>query len=595
MPLPPYHLAIEKMKRSVKINLVFIGAIVGIGVFLFTLKSCTQQAIQESFQAPLLNNLGEYHLPVTTHSKYASRFVTQGIIMANAFNHGEAARSFREAIRLDSTCAMAHWGLAYVLGPNYNTNSNQGDTREIKQAVERAVLYSERTTPWEKAVIDALAVKFPANSDANEEAYESAMRKAYQKFPDNDFIVTLFAESIMNLHAWDLYTRKGGQAKSWTPEIVSLIEHAIELNSKNPLANHLYLHATEAAPDVEKALPAAERLKTLVPGAGHLIHMPSHIYINTGDYYEGSLSNENAVRVDSIYIAQCLVEGVYPQIYYPHNWHFLAATAALEGRGGRSIEAAFKTADIIDRNYLHQEGFQTTQHYITIPYNVLVKFSQWEKILSLPQPEENLLYPRAIWHYARGMAFANTGNLDKAKEELESLKALTETDAVKTMMIWEINTTADIGNIAMHVLEGEILRLSGKLEEAAGQFQQAILIEDQLNYNEPPDWFFSVRHYLGDLYLEMGKPKEAEAIYREDLSYWVKNGFALNGLYHSLLLQNKTDEANAVKKDFEKAWKRADSQLKYSRIDEAKRKDLAIRVDETTPNNLVYLAGTLCK
>lgn len=582
------------MKKSTKINVVFAGVMVGLVAFLVTMKSCTQQTIRDSFKAPLLNNMGDYQLPVTTKSEYAGKFVTQGIIMANAFNHGEAARSFREAIRLDSTCAMAHWGLAYVLGPNYNT-SNQGDTQEIQRAVEKALHYSKEATPWERAVIEALAVKFPLNGEANGEAYESAMRKVYQQLPDNDFVVTLFAESIMNLHAWDLYTRKGGQPKPWTPEIVSLLEHAMKLNSKNPLANHLYLHATEAAPDVEKALAAAERLKTLVPGAGHLIHMPSHIYINTGDYYEGSMANEEAVRVDSAYIAQCLVEGVYPQIYYPHNWHFLAATAALEGRGGRALEAAFKTADIIDRNYLRQEGFETTQHYITIPYNVLVKFSQWEKILALPQPDEDLYYPRAIWHYARGMALANTANLDQARTELDALKSLAETDAVKTMMIWEINTTADIANIAIHVLEAEILRLSGNPEKAIEHYTLAIELEDQLNYNEPPDWFFSVRHFLGDLYLNINKPKEAEAVFREDLSYWVKNGFALNGLYHSLLMQQRTEEAETVKKEFEKAWKRADSALKYARVDEANRPNLVIRVDETTPNNLVYLAGILCK
>lgn len=583
------------MKKTTKINVVFAGVMVGLVAFLFTMKSCTQQAMRESFNAPLLNNLGEYDLKVTTKSEYAGRFVNQGIIMANAFNHGEAARSFREAIRLDSTCAMAHWGLAYVLGPNYNTSSNQGDTREILRAVEKALLYSKEATTWERAVIEALAVKFPLNGEANGEAYESAMRKAYQQFSDNDFIVTLFAESIMNLHAWDLYTRKGGQPKPWTPEIVSLLEHAMKLNPKNPLANHLYIHATEAAPDVEKALEAAGRLKTLVPGAGHLVHMPSHIYINTGDYYEGSMSNEEAVKVDSAYIAQCLIEGVYPQLYYPHNWHFLSATAALEGRGGRSLEAAFKTADIIDRNYLRQEGFATTQHYITIPYNVLVKFSQWEKILALPQPDEDLYYPRAIWHYARGMAFVNTGETNKARAELDALKQLAEMESVKQLMIWELNSAADVANIAIHVLEAEILRLTGNPEEAIEHYKQAIVIEDGLNYTEPPDWFFSVRHFLGDLYLNINKPKEAEEVFREDLYYWVKNGFALNGLYHSLLMQQRTAEAEGVKKEFEKAWKRADSTLKYSRIDETNRPNLVIRVDETTPNNLVYLAGILCK
>lgn len=546
------------------------------------------------FEAPLFDNLGEYHVQITTASTDASRFVTQGILMANAFNHAEAARSFTEAIRLDSTCAIAYWGLAYVLGPNYNTSSSQAENDVITAAVKNATRFAVSAQPWEQALIDAIAVKFPEGREANEEEYAVAMRAAYERFPKNDFIVTLFAESLMNLHAWDLYTRKGGEAKPWTKQIVTILEEALALNPQNPLANHLYLHAKEGAPDVEKALPSAERLKTLVPGAGHLIHMPSHIYINTGDYYEGSLANEQAVKVDSIYIAKCQATGVYPQLYYPHNWHFLSATAALEGRGTRAIEAAFKTAEIIDRNYLNKEGFETTQHYITIPYNVLVKFSQWEKILLLPKPAVNLLYPQAIWHYARGMAFANTENLAKAREELLALKALSETEPIKAMKIWEINTTADICSIAIHVLEAEIFRLTGEAEHAIEHYKKAIAIEDQLNYNEPPDWFFSVRHFLGDLLLTTGKAEEAENVYREDLSYWVKNGFALNGLYHSLLLQKKQEEANTVKGMFDVAWKRADLELKYSRIDEAKRKDLAIRLSETLPADLVYLAGTFC-
>ncbi|HEU5292511.1 MAG TPA: hypothetical protein VFU05_17810 [Cyclobacteriaceae bacterium] len=548
-----------------------------------------------TFEAPLFSNMGDFEVSITTHSIYAKKFFSQGLVLANGFNHAEAARSFREAIRQDSTCAMAHWALAYVLGPNYNTNSDQGDTKEIRTAVTKAIEYSKSAESWEQVLIQALAAKFPVNSGTDEEAYAAAMRNAYQQFPENDIIVTLYAESLMNLHAWDLYTRKGGDQKSWTPEIVSVIEQALKLNPDNPLANHLYLHATESAADVEKALPSAERLKTLVPGAGHLVHMPSHIFINTGDYHEGSLSNEEAVKVDSAYIAQCKVQGVYPQMYYPHNWHFLAATAALEGRGARSIEASFKTAEIIDRNYLHQEGFETTQHYITIPYFVLVKFSQWEKISALPKPENNLKYPRAIWYYAKGMALANSSKINQAQEALDSLKALAQTEEVKTMMIWEINTTADVCNIAIHVLEGELERIKGNTTAAIDHFKQAIVIEDQLNYNEPPDWFFSVRHFLGDVYLRAGKYGEAERVYREDLTYWVKNGFALNGLHHSLLLQKKNDEAADVKKQFENAWKYADSALEFSRIDEKSRKNLAIRVDEKTPTDLVYIAGTFCK
>jgi tetratricopeptide (TPR) repeat protein len=580
------------MKKYLKIQISFLGIMIGLITIGILSNSCNTN--KQSFEAPLFDNLGSYDIAITTQSEFTRKFFTQGVIMANAFNHAEAARSFKEAIRQDSTSAMAYWGLAYVLGPNYNTSSDQGDKTEIVNAVEKAIRFSEKSKDWEKALIHALAVKFPRNSNTDEEAYSSAMRAAYQEFPDNDFIVTLFAESIMNLHAWDLYTRKGGEPKSWTPEIVSLIEHAIKLNPTNPLANHLYLHATEAAPDVEKALPSAKRLKTLVPGAGHLVHMPSHIYINTGDYHEGSLANEQAVKVDSIYIAQCNVQGVYPQLYYPHNWHFLSATAALEGRGTRAIEAAFKTAQIIDQNYLRQPGFETTQHYITIPYNVLVKFSQWEKITALPKPENDLKYPRAIWHYARGMAYANTNKIDAAKQELDSLLALTQREEVKTLMIWEINTAADVCAIAIHVLSAEIDRINGNYPSAAKHLLDAITIEDGLNYTEPPDWFFSVRHTLGELYLEMKQYDAAEKIYREDLTYWVKNGFALNGLYHSLLLQGKTSEANEIKKQFEVAWRYADSELKFSRIDEAKRKNLVVRVDETTPNDLVYIAGTFC-
>ena len=571
------------------------GILVGAIVCSISFKSCNQsrQDVQQ-LGAPLLDNLGNYKLDITTKSELASKFFTQGIIMANGFNHGEAERSFREAVKQDSTCAMAHWGIAYVLGPNYNSDRVEGN-QEIYDAIINARKYAGNAQSWEKALIEVMQIKFPAEgSTVDEEAFSNAMRAVADRFPDNDFIITLYAESMMNLHAWDLYTRKGGEPKPWTPAIVATLEDAMRINSDNPLANHLYLHATEAAPDVEKALPSAERLKTLVPGAGHLIHMPSHIYINTGDYHEGSIANELAVKVDSIYIAQCKVQGAYPQLYYPHNWHFLAATATLEGRGARSIEAAFKTAEIIDRNYLKQDGFSTTQHYITIPHHVLIKFSQWEKIKALPKPAADLTYPLAIWHYAQGMALANTGNIDKAHEHLTQLKELAATPELNKLWIWEINTASDICNIASHVLEGEIARINGRLEEAADHYQKAIVIEDQLNYNEPPDWFFSVRHLFRDVYLRLNRPVEAEIIFREDLSYWVKNGYALNGLYHSLVFQGKDAEAQEVRKQFQQAWKYADIELKYSRIDEANRINLAIRVDETTPNDLMYIAGSFC-
>ncbi len=560
---------------------------------LFLLAGC--QSGNREFQAPLFDDLGDFSLNITTKSDDALRFFNQGLIMANAFNHLEAARSFREAARLDPECAMAHWGIAYVLGPNYNTSGNLGETEEIKSAVAKAVEYSKEITDWEQTLIQAMAVKFsPGRVSANEDGYAEAMRNAYLKFPESDIIATLFAESVMNLHAWDLYEKKGGEPRPWTPEIVTALEKAMAINPNNPLANHLYIHAVEAAPDVEKGLQSADRLRMLVPSAGHLVHMPSHIYINTGQYYEGSLANEDAVKKDSIYIAECKVSGVYPQMYYPHNYHFLAATAALEGRGARAIEAAFKMSEIIGKNYLREPGFETTQHYITIPYNVLVKFAQWEKILSLPEPEYLLHYPKAIWHYARGVAYANMNKTSLAHIELDSLIRLADTEDVKSMLIWEINRMSDIARIAELVLRAEISKSNDDLSQAAGYLKEVIVLEDALNYNEPPDWFFSVRHLLGDVYLRMGEHALAEKVYREDLGVFPKNGFALNGLYHSLLKQGKTTDAEPVKEEFLKAWKRADSKLAYSCIDRDERTNLVIRVQESSPNDLLYIADAFC-
>jgi tetratricopeptide (TPR) repeat protein len=516
--------------------------------------------------------------------------------MANGFNHAEAERSFRESIKQDSTFAMGYWGIAYVLGPNYNSGGeNMGASNEIKNAVKNAIKFSNNSTPWEKAVIRAIQFKFPADSlTTNDEAYSLSMKTAYSEFPENDFVATLYAESIMNLHAWDFYAKKGGEPRPWTPELLDVIEKAISINPNNPLANHLYLHATEAGPDVEKALASAERLKTLVPSAGHLVHMPSHIYINTGDYHEGSIANEQAVIADSVYIAECKSQRVYPQYYYPHNYHFLAATAAFEGRGARSIEAAYKTVSILDKKYFREAGYETVLHYTTIPMHVLVKFEQWEKILASPKPDEDLAYPKAIWHYARGMAYANLNKPGEAQSELDSLNKLSESENVKRIIIWSINPAEQVCKIASHVLSAELMTLKGDYKKAIELLKKAILLEDNLNYNEPPDWFFSVRHLLGDVLIKSGDYAGAEKIYKEDLSEWPKNGFALNGLYESLKGQNKIEESEEVKKQFETAWKYADSELKFSRIDKDKRNNLTLTIDENSPNTLVYLASSMC-
>lgn len=548
-----------------------------------------------TFEAPVLKNIGDYTVPVTTKSKYSQMFFNQGIIMANGFNHDEAERSFREAVRQDTTFAMGYWGIAYVLGPNLNSTSNMGEVNEIRNVVKKAITLSENATAWEKAVIKAIQVKFPEDTVLTDaEGFSNSMKQAHIKFPDNSFVATLYAESIINLHPWDYYTHKGGEPRPWTPEIVSLLEKVISIDTKNPLANHLYLHATEAGSDLTKALVSAERLKTLVPSAGHLVHMPSHIYINTGDYHEGSVANEAAVIADSIYVAECKSQGYYPQMYYPHNYHFLAATAAFEGRGARSIEAAYKTASLVDKKYYHEPGFEMTQHFLTIPNHILIKFGQWEKILTLIKPTEDLIYPTAIWHYARGMAYVNLNKIEQAKEELKLLNELSQAPSIAEQLNWGINKVTGVCKISSKVLEAELNEKDGKHKQAIQLLTEATKIEDNLNYNEPPDWFFSVRHMLGNILLTTGDYKEAEKVYREDLAYWPKNGFALNGLFESLIGQGKTKEADEVKKQFKEAWKYADTDLKASVIDPVKRKNLTLKIDETSPSTLVYLASSLC-
>ncbi len=577
--------------RRPNVNVQRIGVCAGLLVVLL-LGKC--EITKPNLQAPLFDNLGKYRWEITTSSRYAQRFFTQGIVMASGFNHAEAARSMREVIRLDSACAMGYWGLAYVLGPSYNTQMQNENYREVNWAVQRAKLYARTTSKWEKALIDANEAKYKA-SEPDEVAYTHELRLAVMEFPSIPELKVLLAESLMNQHAWDLYEWRGGPPKTWTSEIVGLLSDALEADPDNPLANHLFIHAVEASEEPEVAMPSAKRLATSVPGAGHLVHMPSHIYINTGDYHSGTLANVASVRADSIYLAQNKKRGTYGQLYYPHNYHFLAACAALEGRGALAIEASFKMTNIIEEAFLGKPGFETTDYYLTIPYNILVKFAQWEKILSLNTPDENSHpYRWTMWHYARGMASANMGQLLKSKSHLEKLKEYSKDDRLHKLRIWDINPATQLAEIAGRVLESEIAWRCKKPVRAEELLLEAISLEDRLRYDEPPDWIFSVRHRLGALLLEMDRPEEAQTIYEEDLVNFPKNGFALNGLWQCLHKQGKLSEAEKIKKEFDRVWAYADTPLRYSRVDPRYRKNLQIQVGYDTPNELVYIASASC-
>lgn len=522
-------------------------------------------------KAPRFKGLDGIHFKISTSNKEAQDYFNQGMMLAYGFNHAEAARSFFEATRLDSSCAMAFWGFAYVLGPNYNGGMEEDSYQRAWEAAGKAKALSGNCSPKEKALIEALlsryAPKPPEDRKPLDIAYAAAMKKVYDQYSSDPDIGALYAESLMDIHPWDLYDNKTKQARAWTPELVAVLEHLIKINPVHPGAHHFYIHALETSVTPEKALESAKLLNTLVPGAGHLIHMPSHIYINTGDYHLGSLSNIRALEVDSSYITACHAQGAYPLAYYPHNYHFLAATATLEGDSRLAWEAAIKMQQNTAMDVMRMPGWGTLQHYYTIPYYVAVKFALWDTILRLPAPAKDLVYPRAILHYAKGMAFLGKKDIVAAQKELAGLSALALDSSLKDLTVWNINTTADLVQIAQKVLSAGIAVKQNQVNVSITLLKEAIAIEDNLNYNEPPDWFFSVRHYLGDVLQKAEKYSEAEAVYRQDLQKWRKNGWALIGLFNALQLQKKDKEAQQVKAEFEKAWQYADIKIASSIID----------------------------
>ena len=519
-------------------------------------------------KAPMFKGLDGINLPITTKNKEAQDYFNQGMMLAYGFNHAEAARSFFEATRIDSTCAMCFWGYAYVLGPNYNGGMEEDNFERAYIAMQKALALSSNCTPKEKELVKALSFRYakiaPEDRKPLDIAYNKAMKKVYEKFSSDPDIGVLYAESLMNLHPWDLYEKETNAPKPWTPELLSVLEHLIKINPTHPGAHHFYIHAVEGSANPEKGLPSAKLLTTLVPGSGHLVHMPAHIYIRTGDYHLGTLANLEAVKVDSNYITSCHAQGAYPLTYYPHNYHFLAATATLEGNSSLAWMAAKKVQVNTAEDIMTQPGWGTLQHYYTIPYYVAVKLAMWDTILSLSMPDENLIYPRAVLLYARGMAFLGKKDLANAEKELSLLKTLSEDSVLKSLTVWDKNTTYDLIQIAVKVLSAEIYHQKKQDEKAITLLREAIALEDKLNYNEPPDWFFSVRHYLGAVLLNTRKYAEAEKVYLEDLNTFKENGWALKGLYISLSKQNKNTEAEKVKIRFDKAWEFADFKITSS-------------------------------
>jgi tetratricopeptide (TPR) repeat protein len=505
---------------------------------------------------PLYTNLGEHTYPISTTNPQAQRYFDQGIRLTYAFNHAEAIRAYTEAARLDPSCAMCQWGIALAHGPNINAPMSEEGGREAVAAVRRAQALANGATPVERALIEALSRRYSAAPDARrpslDSAYATAMGEVAARFPEDQEAATLYAEALMDLRPWSYWTRDG-QPEPGTREILASLEGVLARNPNHPGACHFYIHAVEAA-HPELAVPCAERLAGLMPGAGHLVHMPAHIYIRVGRWNDAITHNEHAVHVDEEYIADQRPTGVYPLAYYPHNYHFLSFAATMAGRSRQAITAARAVVERVDpavaREVPELQGL--------IPYHhlVLMTFGRWEDVLALPVPAEDLPFSRAMAEYARGVAHAAGGDAAAAQRSLGDVRAtLAATTAEPARTVLEI---------ASHALAGEIAHRKGRHDEAIAQLTEAMELEDGLIYMEPPFWHSPVRHALGAALLEAGRPAEAEALYLEDLRRFPENGWSLHGLAASLRAQGR--DASEVERRFADAWNQADVTLASSRF-----------------------------
>ena len=518
--------------------------------------------------APLFDGMGNHHHSITSSNPGAQRYFDQGLIIDFAFNHAESVRSFRAAQRLDPNCAMCYWGEALASGPNINVTSNgkvvmsDEDRVTAHTAIQKALTLKDRVSLRENDYIEALAVRYNGDPSTDREpldlAYVDAMRKLNHKYPDDDDAAALFAESMMNTMPWD-YWLDPEKPKPLTEEVLAVLETVLERSPAHPLAIHLYIHAVEASSSPERAEAPADTLADLVPGAGHLVHMPAHIYWRVGRYHDASAANIEAAAVDEAYIEQCNAQGFYPASYYPHNIHFLWAAASMEGRSEIAIEAARKVAANVQLEMIDQ--FPGVEFFNTIPLLALTRFGRWDEVLAEPQPPEYLEFSNGIWHYVRATAYARKGELDEARAEREKLVPLRDASDVHFLDTIYYPATSLL-KIADELVLGEIALADGNADDAVAHFEIAVTTQDELQYTEPPFWYYPTRHSLGKALLAAGQAKEAESVYRRDLKDYPRNGWAMFGLIESLKAQGK-DPTEVVDR-FALVWSQADVMLTSS-------------------------------
>jgi tetratricopeptide (TPR) repeat protein len=515
--------------------------------------------------APRLENLGKHTFPVTAKSDEAQLFINQGMNLSYAFNHAEAGRAFAEAARLDPSCAMAYWGQALVLGPNINALMNPADEPKAYALMQQAVSRKSYVSPREQAYIDALSSRYSGNAAdraAGDRAYAERMRALHEQLPDDLDAATLYAESLMDLRPWNYWTRDGLPYPE-TKQAMATLEIVLARDPDHPGALHFWIHLMEAVYP-ERAEQAADRLRGQMPDAGHLVHMPAHIYLRVGRYGDAVKANQLAVAADERYITTCRVQGFYPVSYYPHNYHFLWYAAAMQGRSALAIDAARKTGSEATPQAL--EKYPELQQFAVVYDYALVRFGRWDEILRLPPPAYQGPLVVGIRHYSRGAAYAAKSQIDRAQAELAELRNLAADPKVHELMLWSPNSVGAVLDLAAEVLAGRIAAQRGDFARAIAHLDTAVRLEDGLSYIEPPEWHTPVRQTLGLVLLRAGRAPEAETVFWEDLKRNPNNGWSLYGLEQSLKAQGKNEQAAAIEKRFHAAWVDADVDLAKSSV-----------------------------
>jgi tetratricopeptide (TPR) repeat protein len=512
---------------------------------------------------PLYEGLGETGRDVTTDVDLAQTYFDQGLALSWGFNHDEALRSFEEAARLDPDCAMALWGQAYVLGPNLNRPMEDDDVaRSAHEASTQALSTADGASDVERALIEALAQRYadPPPEDRSELnlAYANAMREVWKRFPDDPVVGVLFADALMNINldwrAWGTDEERG----EYTPEIVETLERVLEIAPDHAGANHFYIHAVEGSDRPDRALPSAERLGSLMPAAGHMVHMPSHIYIRLGMYDAAVASNARAVTEDDRFFADAPRSGVY-HLYRAHNHHFLSWAAMFRGSRADAMETAQAMVAKLPESYEDYPGIDT---YRFVPMHVMMRFGEWEAMLAEPAPDDEHVITTALWHHARAVAFSNTDRFEEARREAELFDEAAEQieDDTKVRRA-RIDTLLEA---ARHMMWGEILFREGDHEAGLASLREGVEIEDSLPYAEPPGWMQPIRHSLGALLLESGLLEDAEQVYRADLGRHADNVWSLHGLEECLRKTGREEEARAVQARFDEVSRLADVEIKAS-------------------------------